>query len=344
MGYKFLIFLSFRYSIPIALPIERELQKRNLNFKWFVDEKETLKFIPKDKPLLLTTSEVKTFNPDVILVISNTVPYFFSGIKVQIFHGFNAEKRPSNKGHFRIRGFFDLYCTHGPSTTKIFKKIQTEKSHFEVVETGWPKMDPLFPLVTKKKIENEIPLVMIASTFTPSLSLAYNEELYDEIKRLSRSNFYIFKMVMHPKMDREVVMKWKKLESKNFEFIDTVDLIPLFKESDLLLADTTSVIYEYLLQKKPVVAFNHTKKHDFLINFSNPHELKQKLDFGLKYPNKIIDKIKLIISDLHPYYDGKSSARVIDASINFIETDHNLKQKPLNIFRKIKIRLKYISM
>ena len=65
-------------------------------------------------------------------------------LRVQVFHGFNVRKRSDNKGHFRVRGFFDLYCTQGPDTTLPFKVLEKKFGYFKVVETGWPKMDPMF--------------------------------------------------------------------------------------------------------------------------------------------------------------------------------------------------------
>src|SRR5690606_24447952 len=68
----------------------------------------------------------------------------FAGAKVQLFHGFNVQKREDHRGHFRVRGLFDLYCTQGPATTAPFRALARQHRHFAVVETGWPKLDPLF--------------------------------------------------------------------------------------------------------------------------------------------------------------------------------------------------------
>ncbi|MCP4969820.1 MAG: CDP-glycerol glycerophosphotransferase, partial [Arcobacter sp.] len=150
------------------------------------------------------------YKPDIVLCATNLVPDFISGIKVQIFHGFNAEKRPSKKNifsHFKIRGFFDLYCTQGPSTTSVFKNLENRYNYFKVVETGWSKMDPIFPI--EIALKNNPPNILIASTFTPRLSLAHNDEVFQEIKRLASLGKYNFSMVLHPKMDPEIISKWK---------------------------------------------------------------------------------------------------------------------------------------
>ena len=180
---------------------------------------------------------------------------------------------------------------------------------------------------------------MIASTFTKRLSLAYNESVYQEIKRLSISGSFHFIMVMHPKLPNELKKKWQSLNSANFTYYNTTDLIPLFKKADILFADTTSAIQEFLLQKKPVVTFNHTFNHTYLLNIQDAKNIEKTFQEALLYPEKLVKNIENFIQDLHPYFDGKSSKRVIDATISFLHKDKSyLKQKPLNLVRKYKIR------
>ncbi len=43
----------------------------------------------------------------------------------------------------------------------------------------------------------------------------------------------------------------------------------------------------------------------------------------------------------HPYSDGKSSKRIVDATLAFLEKDRSyLRKKPLNLLRKFKMRKK----
>jgi hypothetical protein len=178
---SFLIYISQPYSIPIGRPLQEEIEKRGFSVKWFCDEEKTKKYFTVKETLLETVNEVLTFNPDVVLVATNAVPDFFPGIKVQIFHGFSVNKRSEARGHFNIRGFFDLYCTFGPSTTLTFLDLQKKYKYFDVVETGWSKVDPLFPLEKKSSAEKPVvikkPTIIISSTFTTRLSLAKNTDV-----------------------------------------------------------------------------------------------------------------------------------------------------------------------
>jgi len=341
MVYKFLIYISYSYAIPIGTPLENEISGRNHKVKWFCDHEEGLKKLTTKENVLPLIQDVVDYAPDIVLTATNNVPDFITGLKVQIFHGFNAQKRPSKKNkfsHFRIRGFFDLYCTQGPSTTKFFEVQQQAHPHFKVVETGWPKVDPLFS-ITNDETQNLVPHILIASTFTQRLSLAYDEEVFDEIKKLVKTKKYHFIMVLHPKIPKSLVEKWKTLVGDNFIYYDTTDLIPLFQKSDIMFADTTSAIQEFVLQKKPVVTYRNHTNQNYLINVSEATKIAEKLNYALTNPMDIIDNIKVFILELHPYFDGKSSKRVIDESILFLHADKSgYKKKPLNLIRKYKIR------
>jgi len=340
MQYKFLIYISYSYSIPVGNPLEKEILRQGYQIKWFADEDEGSEKLKSKNNVLDKIEDVIDYKPDIVLTATNMVPDFISGLKVQIFHGFLAQKRPSKKhifSEFRIRGFFDLYCTQGPSTTSIFKQLESKHKHFKVIETGWSKVDPLFPIKNNKT--NNKPTILIASTFTERLSLAFNESVFKEIQRLSKTGEYIFNLVLHPKIPDNIVSKWKTLENDNFTYHDTTNLIPLFQDSDILFADTTSAIQEFLLQKKPVVSFNHTFKHDYLIHVGHADKIEEKFNYALSSPEELIEKIEPFILNLHPYNDGQSSKRIVDASISYLNTDKShIKRKPLNFIRKYKIR------
>lgn len=341
--YKFLIYFSYSYSIPIGRALEKEIHKNNYTIKWFCDQQEGRNKLDSQHDLLENIEQVIDYKPDIVLTATNVVADFISGLKVQVFHGFNAQKRRSKKNnfsHFNIRGFFDLYCTHGPSTTKYFKELAQKHKTFNVVETGWPKMDPLFELssdtIDKK---HNCPTILIASTFSKKLSLAHNDYMYQEISRLTKVDKYKFLLILHPKMDVDIVNKWKKLVGENLTFYDTTDIIPLFKQADKLIADTTSVIQEFILQRKPVIALCNNTKPDYLINIEDPAELENKLDINDSELAPVFQNIDQFVQQVNPYSDGKSSARIIQASIDLLHADKsNLKSKPLNFIRKFKVR------
>ncbi|WP_225034856.1 UDP-N-acetylglucosamine 2-epimerase [Winogradskyella sp. SM1960] len=340
MSYKFLIYISYSYALPIGNPLEKEILSRGDTAMWYSDLNDGKDALKGKDNVLNTIQDVVKFEPHIVLTATDTVPDFITGLKVQIFHGFNAQKRPkgNNKfAHFRIRGFFDLYCTQGPSSTAGFQMQQEKHPHFEVKETGWSKVDPLFPIVKKEKAE--LPTIMIASTFSKRLSLALHDDVFNTIEELATTGKYNFIMVLHPKLPQEIKNKWKTLNGNHFTYYNTTDLVPLFKKADIMFADTTSAIQEFLIQKKPVVTYRHTFNHDYLINIESANAIESAFDEALSYPEKLLANIDTFINQLHPYFDGKSSKRVVETCISFLHEDKShLKNKPLNLIRKYKIR------
>ena len=143
---RYLLYAYHDYSFPILEPIREAIAARGGEVAWFVHGKARPEHYLKDTDNLLETVDaVIDYDPFAVVTPNNTVPHFFPGIKAQIFHGFNARKRSKGgvDSHFSIRGFFDLYCTQGPSTTQVFQDLSDRHEHFAVIETGWPKMDNL---------------------------------------------------------------------------------------------------------------------------------------------------------------------------------------------------------
>ena len=338
---RFLIHISHGYSVPIGKPLQKEIKRRGYEVKWFSELESAKSYLTSEETLLNTVQEVMDYNPEIVLVATDAVPHFFPGIKVQIFHGFLVNKWSFKKGHFRIRGFFDLYCTQGPSTTGPFNMLKKKHKYFEVIETGWSKVDPLFSKTSKLSRINDKPTVLISSTFTTKYSLANIPEVYEEIKRISSIGKWQFLVILHPKMNQDIVEKFKSLESENLKYFDTTDIIPILKIADVMFSDTTSAISEFILQHKPVVTFRNNKPMPHLMNIEKVEDIEKTIESAFAYPDDVMKEIDMYAAFTHPYYDGKSSARIVDATLSFLEKDRSyLKKKPLNLFRKYQMRKK----
>ncbi|MDN3593376.1 UDP-N-acetylglucosamine 2-epimerase [Zunongwangia endophytica] len=338
MKYRFLIYISHTYALPIGIPLQEEIKRRNFDMKWFSELDPPKSYFPENGDLIAHIEDAIDYEPHIVLCITDVVADFLPGLKVQIFHGFLANKHSDAKGHFRIRGLFDLYCTQGPSTTIPFKEIQQKKKYFLVRETGWSKVDPLFKIEEK---ERNKPTILLSSTFSPKYSWLYNTEVIEEIKRLSKTGEFEFLAVLHPKMDKEKIAIIKKLQHENFKFYDTTNIIPLFREADIMFSDTTSAITEFILQKKPVVTFRNNKPAPHLINITNPGEIEDAIRKAISSPEDLLSNINAYIHETHPYFDGKSSERVISTCIEVLLAEkQDLAKKPLNLVRRYQLRKK----
>jgi len=319
--YKYLLFLTKNYSYSILKPIYNEIKKRqNGDVLWFSTKEE--RFDIKKSDWITDSEQLNKFNPDVIFAPGNVVPVNWPGLKVQLFHGLGEEKH----GHYRMNGLFHMYCTPGPFITEKFNSLN-KNGNYIISETGWPKIDNIFNKNFKSQniFENSSLTILYAPTFSKKLSSA--NELFEEIKKLQKREYnWIIKF--HELMDKSLIQKYKNLESDRFKLIEQDDVLPLMKESDVLLTDTSSVTYEYLFFDKPIITFNAKTRIDKGINIMDSSDLEGAIIRALSDPDEYKDSREFYIDELHPYKDGNSSQRVIESVNKIIENGY----KPLKTF------------
>ncbi len=334
---RYLLYASQNYSYAILRPLQTAIRARGGEVAWFLEGKEIDKsYLRDDEIQLSTVAEVKNYKPRAVFAPGNIVPDFFPGVKVAVFHGFDARKWASDD-HYNIRGFFDLYCTQGPDTTEKFQQLAEQHGFFRAVQTGWPKLDPLFNTDQDIPSSNDKPTILYTSTFSRRLTSA--PHLLETIKLISNNNRYKWLITFHPKMDTSIVNDYKAIQHENISFIETDNIIPLLLAADVMLCDTSSILQEFLVLNKPVVTFNNRDPDECMLDIKTTEELLPALEKALSRPEALMHKIQAYADQLHPYRDGKSSERVLDAVEWFIEEGHkNLKRKPLNLIRKIKLR------
>ena len=333
---KYLFYVEQNYTFAVLRPLQKAIKARGDTVSWFLKGDEVDEhYLHADETRLASVEQVINFSPCAVFVTGNIVPDFFPGIKVTVFHGFDARKR-ANDDHFFIRNYFDLYCTQGPDTTYKYQKLAEKHGDFRVVETGWTKLDPFFASDNEKTV-NKKPVVLYSSTFSRKLTSA--PQLLETIKELSKNGEYQWRITFHPKMDRSIVDAYKDIQHENLTFIETDNVIPLLLEADVMLCDTSSILQEFLILNKPVVTFNNRLPDDCMINVTSPEDIMPALIKALSKPDDLMKKIQSYTEKLHPYHDGKSSERVLDAVDWYIEEGYKgLKRRSLGLIRKFKIR------
>jgi len=335
---KLLLFGTELYALPILRPLAAAARARGLQVRWYLHDVEHA--LVDSEIALDSPGAVRAYGPDVVYAASNWVPHFFSGLKVQLFHGFSVDKRSHEKGHYRIRGLFDLYCTQGPETTVRFRQLAQEHRHFSVAETGWPKLDPLFRPTQPSTLDligaAGRPIVLFGSTFSVGLSAA--PLLLRELRELIARGDYYWLLTLHPKCKPELVANYRALSGDNAQFVDSDRLIELMRAADVLLADTTSLVSEFLTQHKPVVTFRNAVPKPHMLNVSNDDEVGAALQAALsERDGPRMDALRRYADLIHPYRDGHCSERVLDATAAAIANPAP-DPKPLNLWRKLQIR------
>ena len=150
---RIVLFCENKYAISILTPIQdAALKNGNQDIFWYVHAKNIPEF-PLKNEVKWTNSiqEIYDYSPEAIFVPGNIVPYYLPGVKIQVFHGYAAEK----KDHWVIRRYFDTYFTQGPFFTQGFKALAAKYKDFEVTETGWPRQDWIYANLHTFDAENK---------------------------------------------------------------------------------------------------------------------------------------------------------------------------------------------
>lgn len=334
MNRRYLLYGSERYALAISRPLQAAMRARGDDVAWFFDGPGAGELGP-DERWLRTTRAVREFAPLAVLTSSNAVPHFFPGVKVEVFHGFDAGK----PRHIYVRGFFDLYCTTGPRDTQAFAEKARELGHFAVTETGWPKLDPFLGALGANPPPpvRPQPVILYHSTFSPSWSAA--SVLHDTIRDLSRTGRWRWIVTLHPKSSPETVARYRALEGAHLRFATEDNILDLFPQVDMMISDTSSALSEFLLTYKPVVTFKNRRPGPQLIDIDAPEQLQPAIEQALARPPELMRQIRNYADLIHPYRDGRSSERVLDAVDAFIAAGaRNPRPKPHNWWRKLKIR------
>ena len=337
---KVILFCQNPYAFGILEPIMQVLKQKEFDYLWFVKKPIKNKFPFKNEPLTSNMEVVKTFKSDVIFVPGNEVPYYLRGLKVQVFHGLAGEK----KGHFRIRHYFDLYLTQGPYFTQRFLKLKSKYKNFDVLETGWPKLDiygkELYKYDDEKKAllnnYNAKKIVLYAPTFSPSLTSA--PYLIDEFKKLAKNKDHLILIKFHDLMADELIVAYQQIAKENSRVIfeEERNIIKFLLMADIMVSDTSSVVYEFLLLNKPVITFKSSSKNIQWDNSLEYKNLEAKITSNLQ--EDVFQKERQnIVAQYHPYNDGKSALRMVETVQDYIAKNGVPEKRKLSFLRKLKI-------
>lgn len=331
---RFLFYISQNYSYEILRPLQSAIWAQGDEVRWLAigDEIDTSRFLP-DEVVCSSIDQAIQFKPDACFVPGNVIPHFIPGLKVQVFHGLEWKK----KGHFVIRGCFDLYCTHGPATTIRFEQLAQQYGYFDVIETGWPKLDKLYSTPAYPVANEQKPVILYAPTFSPALTSA--PELFEKIAEMIATKQHHWLIKFHPKMAKEWIEQYQALVSDNCQIIDEADINTLYQAADMLISDTSSVIGEFAMLAKPVLTYKNSAPGDYLYDIDNAAVLPEAVNKLLTPSSALLEQLAHYAEELHSFRDGKSSERILAAVEHIlVNGKQSKKSKPLNLFRNLKQR------
>src|SRR5699024_10669312 len=133
---------------------------------------------------------------------------------------------------------------------------------------------------------------------------------------LARGDRY-WLMTLHPKCDRELFDAYRALAARhphNAAFLDTEQLLDMLLAADVLVCDTSSVIDEFAVQLKPVVTIRNRIPKPFMLDVAATHDVDAAITQALARPDDLMRTIQQHADAIHPYRDGQSSQRMLDAA------------------------------
>jgi len=346
----YLLFVAHSYAFSILRPLQAEIRRRGGEVAWWV-EWGCPNLLRSGERQLRTLAEVRKWNPRACFVPGNWIYDFFPGVKVSLFHGFPINKRGDKRDdHFTIRGWFDVYCAQGPSSTPVFRRLAEQHGCFRVYETGWPKTDSYVrcraEAACRKPVEGRKPTILVGSTFSKGISAL--AELYPYIQRMADTKPWNWLVTMHPKLyeNTELRRRYEQLAASrpNVRFVPIVEDVSEMADTDVLLCDSSSIIVEYMLLGKPVVTLRNTCPGPHLINVLSPALVEQALEQALHPSPQLLSAEEAYVATMEAHRDGRNSERVLDAVDDFIgQYWHKLpRRRRPTPFRWLKVRCHFL--
>lgn len=340
---RILLFCENRYAIDILNPLQEYVTDNNLPHEvmWYIHKPKISTFEHASKVRWTNSiQEAYDFSPEAVFVPGNIVPYYLPGVKIQVFHGYAAEK----KDHWIIRRYFDTYFTQGPYFTSHFKALSEEYGDFEVVETGWPKQDWIKRNLHTYDAERQRLLdstgrkriILYAPTFSPKLTSLPLEGMKERLGELAEHNDALVVMKFHPLTRKEWADEYRAwAESKdNVIFVNQGENITKYQlMSDVLISDTSSTVYEFLLLSRPVITVRTIAKDIYWENTATPDGLEEAYRRAMNDPEAIARR-QWIVDNYDPYLDGHVCERMLNAAADYIRRHGVPSKRRLNLWRK----------
>lgn len=336
---RIVLFCEQQYAINILAPIQdAALKTGRHDVLWYVHAPNIPAF-PLKHEVRWTDSiqEIYDYSPEAVFVPCNIVPYYLPGVKIQIFHGYAAEK----KDHWVIRRYFDTYFTQGPFFTRGFQALAKKYKDFEVVETGWPRQDWIFhhlhafdaekqALLQQHKREK---LVLYAPTFSPSLTSL--PHLQAGLEQLVKEKPVLLLLKFHPLTKaawKEAYRQWAQGQP-HVLWIEDHNITKYQLMSDVMISDTSSTVYEFLLLNKPVITLKTAARDIYWTDIRDSGELCRAYEQALHDENAV-QKRQWVIEQYDPHLDGKVGERMLAAAEDYIARKGVPPKRRLNLWRK----------
>ena len=143
----------------------------------------------------------------------------------------------------------------------------------------------------------------------------------------------------HPKMPQKVISRYRKIQSDRLRVVEGHETLQLLLDADVMLCDTSSIITEFAVLRKPVVTFRNLSPQPHMVNVNQAAGIGPALEQALSRPDALMRAIERHVLETHPRNDGRCSERIIAATDSLVARGlGHLRPKPPNLRRHLSMR------
>ena len=102
---RLLFYVEQDYSFDILRPLQAEAQRRGHEVRWLVFGDASARLLRPGELAVPDAAAAVRYAPHAVFAPGDRVPSFIPGLKVEVFHGINEDKRGDP---IPERGLFDL--------------------------------------------------------------------------------------------------------------------------------------------------------------------------------------------------------------------------------------------
>ena len=209
-------------------------------------------------------------------------------------------------------------------------------------ETGWTKQDWIFRHLHDYDDEKQRLLeqygkskvVLYAPTFSPKLtSLPY---LKPALEQLCAQRDILLILKFHPLTAKAWADEYREWASGRNDaiYIEASENVTRYQMmSDVMISDTSSSVYEFLLLDRPVVTFRTIAKDIYWENTDDPDMLVSAYDKATGDPDAA-GKRRWIVENYDPHLDGQCCRRMLEQAQDYISRHGVPSKRRLNLWRK----------
>lgn len=281
----------------------------------------------KDSLITNEPESLKNFQPDFVFTADYSCKFLSEYFKDENVFIMAVRHGAVNKYSEPEDDFCYADFVFGTEYEKKYLESGNVKPRMKFIVTGNPWVDETFRIPVRH-IDQNNPTILFAPTYNPEISAAAvpGNKLYELLSKV----FPNFDLIIKPHpaiLDRRFehlkkyeetfddwLSYWKSLEKNcdNVQFISdpSESIGKYFVDTDILISDRSSLIWEFIILERPVLLYNSESEPELWSKYSTEYSIRNKIDVGPYYKdeNQFLSHLKDIFKLHQEFYSERQRA------------------------------------